>query len=88
MRVWRLSPTHYKILDLGDAGCVTFWPPPERLLIRTQLVTVKKMTSKKFPVPSFDADSNEASHVPAHKGFRDKFFQGFKKESEVTGDQS
>ena len=47
-------------------------------------MTIRKTTTAKFPVPSFDADSTETGHVPAHKGFRDKFFQGFRKDAQDT----
>lgn len=39
-------------------------------------------------MPSFDADSSatesthRAAHIPAHKDFREKYFQGFKKDSD------
>ena len=46
-------------------------------------MTIRKTTTAAFPVPSFDADGVESGHVPAHKGFRDKFFQGFRKNGET-----
>lgn len=54
-----------------------------------RLITVKKTTAEKFPPPTFDtvpasADATAAfdtpQHIPAHKDFREKYFQGFKKE--------
>jgi len=47
-----------------------------------RLVTIRKTSMATFPVPSFDANRIEAGHVPAHKGFRDKYFQGFRKDDE------
>lgn len=52
----------------------------------SQLITVKKTTSAKFAPPTFepaaklDVESEESAHVPAHKDFREKYFQGFRKE--------
>lgn len=41
-----------------------------------------------YTAPKFDSGSPVAvddgvSHVPAHKDFREKYFQGFKKEDRV-----
>ncbi|KAJ7593860.1 RNA methylase [Mycena floridula] len=47
-----------------------------------RLVTISKTTSEKFQPPDFDSDEPSVSHIPAHKDFREKYFQGFKKESE------
>ncbi|KAG7098852.1 hypothetical protein E1B28_000755 [Marasmius oreades] len=46
-----------------------------------RLVTIRKTTSIRYPPPSFAAPTEmaESEHVPAHKGFREKYFQGFKK---------
>lgn len=48
-----------------------------------QLITIRKATTAKYPPPSFDpahaVTENVSSHVPAHKDFREKYFQGFKK---------
>lgn len=52
----------------------------------SQLITVKKTTTAKFAPPTFepaanpDVENEEAAHVPAHKDFREKYFQGFRKE--------
>ncbi|KAG9316557.1 tRNA guanosine-2'-O-methyltransferase [Chiua virens] len=50
-----------------------------------RLITIRKMTAESYPPPTFDsANVDEAAgvHVPAHKEFREKYFQGFKKASE------
>ncbi|KAL1942032.1 hypothetical protein VTO73DRAFT_6562 [Trametes versicolor] len=48
-----------------------------------RLITVRKTTTEKYPPPTFDpahaVTDNVAAHVPAHKDFREKYFQGFKK---------
>ncbi|KAI8993886.1 tRNA guanosine-2'-O-methyltransferase [Trametes punicea] len=48
-----------------------------------RLITVRKTTEEKYPKPSFDpahaVTDNVTSHMPAHKDFREKYFQGFKK---------
>ncbi|KAL0577032.1 hypothetical protein V5O48_004966 [Marasmius crinis-equi] len=46
-----------------------------------RLVTIRKITTEQYPPPSFAApvESEEAAHVPAHRDFREKYFQGFKK---------
>jgi tRNA (guanine10-N2)-methyltransferase len=43
-------------------------------------VTIKKVTAEQYPAPTFDPISlqNENIHIPAHKDFREKYFQGFK----------
>ncbi|PSR76500.1 hypothetical protein PHLCEN_2v8403 [Hermanssonia centrifuga] len=57
-----------------------------------RLITVRKTTTAKFPPPTFDSstsekEANEApAHVPAHKDFREKYFQGFKKAGSPDGD--
>lgn len=40
--------------------------------------------------PSFEHQENPAviMHIPAHKGFRDKYFQGFKKEGETDNENT
>ena len=47
-----------------------------------KLVTIKKTTSKIHPPPTFDApgdeDEDTNGHIPAHRDFREKYFQGFK----------
>jgi len=44
-----------------------------------RLVTMRKTTSEKYPRPSFDNDDESETRTPAHKDFRLKYFQGFKK---------
>ncbi|KAI9510945.1 tRNA guanosine-2'-O-methyltransferase [Russula earlei] len=57
-----------------------------------RLITIRKTTSRLYPPPTFDArravhigdtegegDSDIPIHVPAHRDFREKYFQGFKK---------
>ncbi|KAI0762102.1 tRNA guanosine-2'-O-methyltransferase [Trametes elegans] len=48
-----------------------------------RLITIRKTTTDQYPPPSFDpahaVTENVATHVPAHKDFREKYFQGFKK---------
>ncbi|KAH7888729.1 tRNA guanosine-2'-O-methyltransferase [Phlebopus sp. FC_14] len=49
-----------------------------------RLVTVRKMTADDYPPPAFDtatAKSTEDERSPAHRDFREKYFQGFRKES-------
>lgn len=43
-----------------------------------QLITIRKATTEHFAPPSFEQLDNVA-HIPAHKDFREKYFQGFKK---------
>ena len=45
-----------------------------------KLVTVKKVTAGQYPAPKFDSIplQDENIHTPAHKDFREKYFQGFK----------
>ncbi|RDB25139.1 tRNA (guanine(10)-N2)-methyltransferase [Hypsizygus marmoreus] len=48
-----------------------------------RLVTIRKNTDREYPPPSFDQELQAPStHIPAHKDFREKYFQGFKKEGE------
>ncbi|KAH9951552.1 tRNA guanosine-2'-O-methyltransferase [Amylocystis lapponica] len=45
----------------------------------------RRITTKEYPPPSFDRKSTSTighpgeSHIPAHRDFREKYFQGFKK---------
>ena len=50
------------------------------MIFPVQLVTVKKITAVQYPAPTFDSISlpDENTHIPAHKDFREKYFQGFK----------
>lgn len=49
-----------------------------------QLITMRKTASDDGERPNFPLDGlpseDGPEHVPAHKGFRDKFFAGFKRE--------
>jgi tRNA (guanine10-N2)-methyltransferase len=50
-----------------------------------RLITIRKTTTESYPPPTFDsADINNVGglRAPAHKDFREKYFQGFMKESE------
>lgn len=51
-----------------------------------RLITIKKTTHTDYLPPSFDpvreAEESRDTHVPAHKDFREKYFQGFKRDSE------
>ncbi|RDX42082.1 tRNA guanosine-2'-O-methyltransferase [Lentinus brumalis] len=53
-----------------------------------RLITVRKITTKKYPPPTFDpahaVTENADGHVPAHKDFREKYFQGFKKNDSIA----
>ena len=56
-------------------------PSATLFYLNAKLVTIKKLTTAKYPPPSFMArDSIVGEHVPAHKDFREKYFQGFKKD--------
>ncbi|KAF7428315.1 hypothetical protein PC9H_007536 [Pleurotus ostreatus] len=49
-----------------------------------RLVTIKKITSDIYPIPFSDnsgQSQSTAQHEPAHKDFREKYFQGFRKGS-------
>lgn len=50
-----------------------------------QLVTIRKVTTEQYPRPTFEPnlEASENDHVPAHKDFREKYFQGFKKDVDV-----
>ncbi|KAJ3984730.1 tRNA guanosine-2'-O-methyltransferase [Lentinula detonsa] len=54
-----------------------------------RLVTIRKVTSERYPPPDFSTRNaeveDETQHVPAHRHFREKYFQGFKK-AEVEAD--
>ncbi|KDQ57438.1 hypothetical protein JAAARDRAFT_686559 [Jaapia argillacea MUCL 33604] len=51
-----------------------------------RLITIQKTTTIPVPPPSFDLleelvdEEADAGHIPAHKEFRNKYFQGFKKD--------
>lgn len=51
-----------------------------------RLITIKKTAHTDYLPPSFDpvgeAEESRDTHVPAHKDFREKYFQGFKRDSE------
>ncbi|KAE9411183.1 RNA methylase [Gymnopus androsaceus JB14] len=45
-----------------------------------RLVTIRKVTSRKYLPPNFCAQEEVGEiHIPAHRDFREKYFQGFKK---------
>jgi len=48
-----------------------------------RLITIRKITSERYSPPTFasatDAPDDGLAHTPAHKDFREKYFQGFKK---------
>ncbi|KAJ3762388.1 tRNA guanosine-2'-O-methyltransferase [Lentinula raphanica] len=47
-----------------------------------RLVTIRKVTYERYPPPDFSTTEGEVDktqHVPAHRHFREKYFQGFKK---------
>ncbi|KAH9993243.1 tRNA guanosine-2'-O-methyltransferase [Russula vinacea] len=64
-----------------------------------RLITIRKATSRSYPPPTFDSqpappaprdadaerEGNFSSpiHIPAHRDFREKYFQGFKKPSDA-----
>ncbi|KAG6902748.1 hypothetical protein C0995_011896 [Termitomyces sp. Mi166 len=49
-----------------------------------RLVTIRKTTNRKYERPSFEQETPAGiTHIPAHKDFREKYFQGFKKEDET-----
>ncbi|KXN90848.1 tRNA (guanine(10)-N2)-methyltransferase [Leucoagaricus sp. SymC.cos] len=49
--------------------------------LQLQLITIRKTTSEKYPPPTFSVamDGSEEAHIPAHRDFREKYFQGFNK---------
>ncbi|KAH9942477.1 tRNA guanosine-2'-O-methyltransferase [Epithele typhae] len=57
-----------------------------------RLITIRKTTTERFPRPSFDPEHAVTenvvgeAHVPAHKDFREKYFQGFGKKGDVGDD--
>lgn len=59
------------------------------LLTPLQLITIRKTTTEVYPPPTFDpahaVTEHVDMHVPAHKDFREKYFQGFKKNDTNTG---
>ncbi|ETW80532.1 hypothetical protein HETIRDRAFT_319345 [Heterobasidion irregulare TC 32-1] len=56
-----------------------------------RLVTIRKTTTHIYPPPRFDSRPEELDqpaenlHIPAHKDFREKYFQGFKKDTDSDG---
>ena len=75
-----------------------FFAPLGGILIAfPQLITIRKATSQSYPPPTFDShaaaphDDESAkgepsplpAHVPAHRDFREKYFQGFRKPPDV-----
>jgi tRNA (guanine10-N2)-methyltransferase len=52
-----------------------------------RLITIRKTTDVDYPPPTFDnspsgGEDTDGMHVPAHKDFREKYFQGFKSSAE------
>ncbi|GLB37684.1 putative RNA methylase family UPF0020 [Lyophyllum shimeji] len=48
-----------------------------------RLVTVRRSTDREYPPPSFQQETQqEVTHIPAHKDFREKYFQGFRKDDD------
>lgn len=48
-----------------------------------RLITIRKVTSDNYPPPAFEPTvscTGDDTHIPAHKDFRGKYFQGFKAE--------
>jgi len=66
-----------------------------------RLVTIKKTTKKTYPPPKFvpvleskavegtveEEKQQQQQRVPAHKDFREKYFQGFRKPQQQDQDQ-
>ena len=80
---WRWLQIHYRTLDRGGEEWVSYTPCSLTTLfyLDAKLVTIKKLTTAKYPPPSFTVrDSTVSEHVPAHRDFREKYFQGFKKD--------
>lgn len=50
-----------------------------------RLVTIRKTTTSEYPPPPFEPrermNTKGFTHVPAHKDFREKYFQGFRKDN-------
>ncbi|PPQ93788.1 hypothetical protein CVT25_013497 [Psilocybe cyanescens] len=54
---------------------------------RASLVTIRKITAEKYLPPTFEPvapETDEDIHIPAHKDFREKYFQGFKPKADET----
>lgn len=66
-------------MNLKDVEAYTYIFPP-------QLVTIRRTDNLKYPPPTFlePEKASDTAHTPAHKDFREKYFQGFKKEDNVT----
>ncbi|KAF9447960.1 tRNA guanosine-2'-O-methyltransferase [Macrolepiota fuliginosa MF-IS2] len=54
-----------------------------------RLITIRKIATQKFSPPSFQHVEEDAmdTHVPAHRDFREKYFQGFSR-GQCNGDQA
>ncbi|KAJ7188326.1 S-adenosyl-L-methionine-dependent methyltransferase [Mycena filopes] len=48
-----------------------------------RLVTIRKATHNSYPPPCLEEGRELGGRVPAHKDFREQYFRGFKKESDV-----
>ena len=57
-----------------------------------QLITIRKNTTDQYPPPTFDPShavtENVDAHVPAHKDFREKYFQVFKKNETIADNEA
>ncbi|KAH9985810.1 tRNA guanosine-2'-O-methyltransferase [Russula compacta] len=62
-----------------------------------RLITIRKATTRSYPPPTFDSraephdgetenEGEPAGHVPAHRDFREKYFQGFNKKKPPSPD--
>ncbi|KAF9484434.1 tRNA guanosine-2'-O-methyltransferase [Pholiota conissans] len=49
-----------------------------------RLVTIKKTTQGKYSPPTFEPTREETARIPAHRDFREKYFQGFKPKADET----
>ncbi|KAL4078428.1 S-adenosyl-L-methionine-dependent methyltransferase [Scleroderma yunnanense] len=43
-----------------------------------RLITIRKTTANDYPPPTFKPSTTDDNHIPAHKDFREKYFQSFK----------
>lgn len=85
VREWKSSQTPCKTLGHGVVECVPlyFVSVLQCGLHCAQLITIKKTTTQEYPPPTFEAQ-RDTSHTPAHKDFREKYFQGFKPQSSTS----
>ena len=96
-RAWSSSRTRCRTSAHGGAGCASrIRAGNSRSRTdggRIQLITIRKTTAEKFPPPTVDpahavTENVDADvHTPAHKDFREKYFQGFKKGDVSAGSE-